>query len=495
MAEEEASDDPPECEEGETLILYLNRTEVEDVENIRPEVLKYVIEKAEEALPRYQKLFDYYKGNHDIMKGRKAPKDVKVVVNYAKYVVKTIQGYYLGDPVKYDVNDTRKNGSITGAGDVDGVELATEETIDLSPVTDAYHRQQISTVDTRIGKGMGIYGEALELCYASTDDQPTPKSAYIAPQSGVLVCDTTVEHNKLFAVVWDKLERMNHQKYYAVTVYTKDTIRHYECESLAQAAFYPVGEVEQHWFGSVPIIAYENNDERQGDFEQIIPLIDAYNGLMSNRFTDKAKFVDALLAFFGIILSDDDQKVIADEKCIDGLPLDSKIEYIQKTFDEASVQVLADAAVREMHKQTLTVDMSDENFSGNSSGQALKLKLLTMQLLVKEKCQQMEKGLKERLALYINWLTTNQQMEPVPVTEVDVVFTLATPTNEQEQIAMVRDLQGIVDDETLLSQLWFIKDPKEAVENAREQQREKSESYLQTFGAAAPHSDEEDDQQ
>lgn len=475
------------------MILYLNRAEVEDVENIRPEVLKYVVEKAEEALPRYHRLSDYYKGQHDILRGQKAKKDIKVVVNYAKYVVDTIKGYYLGDSVKYDVNDTRKNGKITGAGDVDGVELATEETIDLSPVTDAYHRQQISTVDTRIGKGMGIYGEALELVYASTDDQPTPKSAYIAPSSGVLVCDGTVEHNKLFGVVWDKLERMNHQKYYAVTVYTKETIRHYECDSLSQAAFYPVGEVEQHWFGGVPIIAYENNDERQGDYEQIIPLIDAYNNLMSNRFTDKAKFVDALLAFFGIVLDADDQKVIAEEKCIDGLPLDAKIEYIQKTFDESSVQVLADAAVREMHKQTLTVDMSDEKFSGNSSGQALKLKLLTMNLLVKGKCQQMEKGLKERLALYINWLTTNQQMEPVPVTEVDVVFTVATPINEQELVTLVRDLQGIVDDETLLSLLWFIRDPKEAVENVRQQQREKNESYRQTFGATASHVDEEDD--
>ncbi len=42
---------------------------------------------------------------------------------------------------------------------------------------------------------------------------------------------------------------------------------------------------------------------------------------------------------------------------------DAQQRSIQKTFDEQSVQVLADALVREMHKMTLTVDMSDEKFT------------------------------------------------------------------------------------------------------------------------------------
>lgn len=239
-----------------------------------------------------------------------------------------------------------------------------------------YDAQQIGKVDSRIGKRMGIYGDCLELCYASSDEVPSPRSACIDPRSGVLVCDSTVEHNKLFALVWEKRERTDRRQYYAVTVYTDQTISSYEADSL-EAGFRPVDEPQPHFFGGVPVIAYENNDERQGDFEQIVPLIDAYNGLMSNRFTDKKKFIDALLVFYGMTLRDGDMEHIEELKALDGLPLDAKVEYIQKTFDEAGVQVLADAAVREMHKMTLTVDMSDEKFSGNSSGQALKLKLLT----------------------------------------------------------------------------------------------------------------------
>lgn len=86
--------------------------------------------------------------------------------------------------------------------------------------------------------------------------------------------------------------------------------------------------------GRCPVIAYGNNRERQGDFEQITSLIDAYNGLMSSRLTDKKKFVDALLVFFGMTLRDGDEEKLAREKFLDGAPLDARAEYIQKTFDE-----------------------------------------------------------------------------------------------------------------------------------------------------------------
>ena len=206
-------------------------------------------------------------------------------------------------------------------------------------------------------------------------------------------------------------------------------------------------------------------------------LIDNYDELMSNRLTDKKKFVDALLVFFGMTLRDGDDEKLAQEKFLDGAPLDARAEYIQKTFDESSVQVLADALVREMHKMTMTVDMSDEQFAGNSSGQALKLKLLTMNLLAKNKMRRMEKGLKERFSLYNHWLVTHGDMAPVGVNDIDVVFTLSMPINESEIVQMVTSLQGIVDDRTLLSQLWFVRDPAEAAENIRRQKQANAAIY------------------
>ena len=229
----------------------------------------------------------------------------------------------------------------------------------------------------------------------------------------------------------------------------------------------------------MPVICYENNDCRQGDFEQILSLIDAYDELLSSRLTDKKKFVDALLVFYGMTLAPGEEEKLHRERFIDGAPLDARAEYIQKTFDEVGVQVLADALVREMHKMTLTVDLSDEHFAGTASGQALKLKLLAMDQLARGKMGQMERGLRERMALYGHWLAVKGAAEKICPEEVDVVFTLNLPINERERVELVRDLKDMVDEQTLLSQLWFIKDPAEAANNLRREREKKG-----TAGAA-----------
>lgn len=440
------------------MIVYLDRSEVPDLEQVPSGVLRWLIRRAELAEGRYDRLWRYYLGRHDILRTRKEG-EVQVAVNYAKYVVDIALNYYLGRPVKYDPNQTDALG----------------RPVDLSPLLDCYERQHIAEVDLAIGRTMGVMGDCLELCYATPGPNPAPKSARIDPRNGILVCDTTVEHAKLFALVWDRREKITGEQYYFVTVYTDRTARDFICGNLDGESFRPVGEVRYHWFGGVPVIAYTNNDDRQGDFEQILSLIDAYDGLMSSRLTDKKKFVDALLVFFGMTLAEGDEAKLAREKFIDGAPLDARAEYIQKTFNESEVQVLADSLVREMHKMTLTVDMSDEQFAGNSSGQALKLKLLTMDLLSRSKMRRMERGLRQRLELYNHWLVVRGAMGMVDHSQVDVVFTPDLPINEAEIVDMVCRLQGIVDDQTLLSQLWFIRDPAEAVENLRRQRRQQPE--------------------
>lgn len=443
------------------MIVYLDRSEVPDLEQVPSGVIRWLIRRAELAEGRYDRLWRYYLGRHDIFRQRKEG-EVQVAVNYAKYVVDIALNYYLGRPVKYDPNQTDALG----------------RKVDLSPLLNCYERQHIAEVDLAIGRTMGVMGDCLELCYASPGPNPTPKSARIDPRSGILVCDTTVEHAKLFALVWERREKITGEQYYFVTVYTDRTARDFICGNLDGESFKPVGEVRYHWFGGVPVIAYTNNDERQGDFEQILSLIDAYDGLMSSRLTDKKKFVDALLVFFGMTLAEGDEAKLAREKFIDGAPLDARAEYIQKTFNESEVQVLADSLVREMHKMTFTVDMSDEQFAGNSSGQALKLKLLTMDLLSRSKMRRMEQGLRQRLELYNHWLVVRGAMGVVDHSQVDVVFTPDLPINESEIVDMVCRLQGIVDDQTLLSQLWFIRDPAEAVENLLRQRQQQPEEEV-----------------
>ena len=162
------------------------------------------------------------------------------------------------------------------------------------------------------------------------------------------------------------------------------------------------------------------------------------------------------------------------------------MEYVQKTFDENALKVLDDTLVSDIHKMTLTPDMTDQAFAGNASGVALKLKLLALHLLVKSKMSAMEAGLKKRWRLYNNWLAHNG-IDPVSVDDVDIVFTVALPIDEAQIVQMVCTLKnaGLVDDQTLLSLLWFVKDPAEAVENMKQQKQENQQQYMDSFAAKA----------
>ena len=86
---------------------------------------------------------------------------------------------------------------------------------------------------------------------------------------------------------------------YLVNVYTADRFECYEVatiEALKEAA--PLRQ-DEHYFGGVPINEFWNDEDERGDYEQVIPLIDAYNTLQSDRVNDKEQFVDAVLALHG----------------------------------------------------------------------------------------------------------------------------------------------------------------------------------------------------
>lgn len=477
------------------MIIYIDKKSVPDMENIPNEVFKYLLEKAKPEVDRLNQLYNEYLGRAK-EGGEKKDNEVKVKVNYCNYVVKIVRGFFLGEPVKYDNNEKKtekafftsnpqevsvKKGKVV-AHEWDKVG---EEKIDISPVIDAYDNQIISKVDSKIGKYLGVFGNVQELLYASDDENPIPKSAVFKPQCCILVQDNSIEHKNLFFMTFEKRERINHQKYYAVTVYTDKTEREYESSDLASFMFTGANSKE-HYFGEVPCINYDNDDERQSDIEQISSLSEAYSDLLSNRLTDKKKFIDAILALYGFELPENGKGDLLENKIIDGIPVDAKIEYIQKIFDESSVKILGDDIIRDIHKMSFTVDMSDEAFSGNITGVALGMKFMPMSYLAKTKILNMDEGLKKRFELYNNWLVKKNVMKPVSKSEIDVVFTIDMPSNLKELVDIVVALQGRVDEATLLSLLPFVKDPVEMAKTMEAKNKEKQKQYLDSFGSHNP---------
>ncbi len=101
---------------------------------------------------------------------------------------------------------------------------------------------------------------------------------------------------------------------------------------------------------------------------------------------------------------------------------------------------------------------------------AIKYKLMSMEHLTGIKESKFKKGLLRRIELASTILSikTNSLLT---YTEIKPVFTRNIPANETEIVSIVKQLYGIVSDETLLSLLPFIENAKEeikAIEKANE---------------------------
>ncbi len=413
---------------------------------IDKELIEDILKYAETRNSKFEKLQDYYLGKHDIATREKIGDGLsnnKVTVNHAKYIVDVKTSYLLGNPVDYQAS----------------------EGFNIDEIKDAYKQQTITDLDIELAKGCAIGGSSYEYVYSN--EQAHPRSAQIDNSSIVLVRDDTIEHKKLFAVMFQvKKQPGSEAKSADIRVVDKNFIYTYELKNntLSQR------EKTRHFFNDVPIVEYRNNKEKQGDFEPVISLIDAYNLLQSDRINDKEQLVDAILCFYGMDFDSNDAIDLKLHRVISRIPVDGRVEYLVKTLNETDTDVLRQVIENDIHKISMTPNMSDENFVGNSSGVAIRYKLLPFEQSVKNKERYFEKGLMERFELYNNFLVTKSKMGIVPISEVDAVFKRNLPSNDFETSQMIANLHGVVDQETLIAQLSFIKDAKEIVELAAKEQ-------------------------
>lgn len=415
---------------------------------ITNKILNDVIEYNEKYKNRYKMLEDYYLGKHCILKRTKEDrlKNNKVIINHAKYITDTNVGYLLGNPIDYQVS----------------------EEYDIEPVLDAYKKQTINDLDSEIAKDVSIFG--LQYEYVYVNEQSEPKSCEIDNKNAIIVYDDTVEHNKLFGLIYRPIFKGESFKYWEIIYCDKDVIRTYKSYS---RHLNQVGKDQPHKFGDVPMIKYKNNPELLGDYEPVISLIDAYNLLQSDRVNDKEQLVDAILCMYGMDFDEEQAEMLRDSRMLANIPADGKVEYLVKTLQEGDVDVLRQNLENDIHKISMVPNMSDENFVGNSSGVAIRYKLLAFEQNIKNKERYMEKGLMERFKLYNNYLVAISKMSEVPIEEVDAVFTRNLPSNDYETSQMINNLSDMIDTETLISQLSFVKDASEIVELKKQEDESK----------------------
>lgn len=430
-------------------------------------IIRQLISKHISLVGDLKKNMAYYQGKHKILEDAK--RENRLVCNHAKDISDTASSYFIGNPVTY------------------------KSDADIKDLTDSLETAGADETDGDNGLDLSIYGLAYEYVYVK-ENENNLLTKNLSPENTFMVKDDSIEENELFAVYYyvRKDDSGTGPEHYIATVLTPN----YKYELDIQNNEVPQLTTElpvPHYLGEIPIIEYLNNKLAIGDFELQIPLIDAYNALMSDRITDKEQFIDAILAIYGTLLSDEDEPGTEEEdqnikkakerlkkyKVLE-MPDTAKAEYLTRTFDESGVEILKKAIEQDIHKFSHIPCMSDESFGGNVSGVAMEFKLLGMENITKIKTRYYRKGLRKRIRIFCNYLALHgKSVDPAGIT---MTFTRALPKNLLEISQIVANLWGKVSRKTLLSQVPFVDDVDEELKALDEETEENLKRQQEVFG-------------
>ena len=404
---------------------------------VLPQALLRCLDEHAAQAERLERLRAYYEGRHAIegrMRASGLPNS-RLAHGFPRYISTMAAGYLIGDPVRYIAVDPEQRAA-------------------LQAVTAAYARCAIDSVDAELARDASVYGRGVELVFA--DGQAEPRSAALEPGEAFVVYDDTVEARPLFGVhTSPRLGPDGAPTGRRVDVYT-DTLRlRYDLEKPEDIAKAAPTEVRRHFFGSVPLVEYWNDEDERGDFEGVLSLIDAYDELQSDRVNDKRQFVDALLLLYGCTLETDERgrtpgQQLREDKALALPDSDAHAEWLCKQLNEADTEILRQALKQDIHKMSLVPDLTDEQFASNISGVAMRYKLLGLEQLTRIKERWFREGLRARLGLYACFMRRKGFADINPAS-VRIQFTRALPVNELEIAQTLRQLDGIVDPQMLKS--------------------------------------------
>lgn len=424
-------------------------------EELNGEMLLEFIKLHEQRLPRYKMLMGMYKGQHAILTQDAKPQfkpDNRLVVNFAKYIVDTLNGYFIGKPLK----TTHPTPTVA-----DAMKLIAK-------------RNSQNDNNAELSKMCSIYGHAYEFMYQ--DEESNTRVTYMAPTDGFVIYDNTIAQNSLYGV------RVLTDKDGAIygSVYTAFYEEQFKVNDKGEVVF--EGQTP-HYFGDVPLIEYIENEERQGAFEGVISLINAYNKALSEKANDVDYFADAYLAILGADLDETTLQTIRDSRIINlSGDIDDKkiiVEFLDKPNADGTQENLIDRLQDLIFQTAMVANITDETF-GNASGVSLKFKLQPMENIALMKERKFTAGIMQRFKMMFNIPTNFPGTAPESYLDIEYTFYRNLPNNLVEEAQVISNLISVLSQETLLSLFSGVDNVQDELDRIAKQKA--SEPNTSSFG-------------
>lgn len=395
---------------------------------------KFLSEHSALISQRYKTLKDAYESEHDILREPAKPKwkpDNRIVVNFPKYIVDTMNGFFIGNPIKTTCDDKKVS--------------------EVVEFIDQYNDQDDNNAE--LSKICSIYGHGFEMYY--TDEEAELCITYLSPMEAFMIYDDSIiERPKYFVRRY-----IDNNNIEFGSISDKYTVRYFQITGGIRFL-----DEQAHNFGDVPATEFVENAERQGLFEPVLSMVNAYNKAISEKANDVDYFADAYLKILGTLVDDEDIKAIRDNRVINfpGEDADKLIvEFMDKPNNDASQENLLNRLERLIFQISMVANISDENF-GASTGIALKYKLQAMSNLEKTKERKFTSGMNRRYKLLFG-----HPASKVPSDSwvgLHYKFTPNFPANLLEEAQIAAQMEGITSHETQLKVMSIVDNVKDEMD-------------------------------
>lgn len=289
-----------------------------------------------------QYLWDYYRGVHPILDRVKEVRpeiNNKICVNRAMEIVEFHTGYLLGEPIQY---------------------IARGDNIkeQINNLNEFVFAEEKSSKDKELADWMHICGLGYRMVLPDSEEvDESPFEIYTLDPRNTFV----VRHNGLG------------NKTILGVRYVTDSkgVMHYSCYSRNE--YWEITNADTivkhgyHILGQVPIVEYPLNSARIGAFEPVLDLLDSIDLVESNRVDGLEQFIQALLLFHNVDISETDFRKLRDLGAIKFKDIDpqlkAEITYLTAQLSQGETQVLVD----HLYQTVLTICAMPNRNGGSST--------------------------------------------------------------------------------------------------------------------------------
>ena len=406
---------------------------------------KFIGKHKQEVTKRYKPLHDAYLSDHAILhmeaKANYKP-DNRIVVNFPKYIVDTMNGFFIGNPIKIVADD--------------------EAVSDFVEFIDQYNDQDDNNAE--LSKMCSIFGKGYEMYYRDEDSELC--ITYLSPMEAFMIFDDSVVERPLFFI--RRYTDWKGDEYGSIS--DSYGVRHFQITGGTRW----LDEWQPHYFDGVPATEFIENEERQSIFEPVLSMVNAYNKAISEKANDVDYFADAYLKILGAKVETEDVAHIRDNRIINffGEEDASKIiaEFMSKPSADGTQENLLERLERLIFAISMVANISDENF-GSATGVALKYKLQAMSNLAKTKERKFASGMNRRYKILFS-----SPLSKVPKdawVQLHYKFTPNVPANLLEEVQTAAQMEGITSHATQLKVISAVENVQDELDKIEEENKPK----------------------